>query len=162
LLDKPPDATLAELGAKFKHPTSTLDRWLDRLEFHCKKMLHASELSRSEVVEQRKVWLEQLAHLPAAKLVFGDESGANTPMTRRDGRSPVGERLVGSAPQRHYQTMTLIAAGRLKGAPAPWLFAGAMDGEMILAWVQAGLVPVLESGDIVVGDTQGGRGKGGH
>jgi len=37
LLDKHPDATLAELGAKFKHPTSTMDLWLDRLGYSCKK-----------------------------------------------------------------------------------------------------------------------------
>jgi transposase len=37
LLDKHPDATLAELGAKFKRPTSTMDLWLDRLGFSCKK-----------------------------------------------------------------------------------------------------------------------------
>jgi transposase len=37
LLDKRPDATLAELGAKFKRPTSTMDLWLDRLGFSCKK-----------------------------------------------------------------------------------------------------------------------------
>jgi len=37
LLDKHPDATLAELGAKFKHPTSTMDLWLDRLGLSCKK-----------------------------------------------------------------------------------------------------------------------------
>jgi len=37
MLDKQPDATLAELGAKFKHPTSTMDLWLARLGFSCKK-----------------------------------------------------------------------------------------------------------------------------
>ena len=93
-----------------------------------------------------------MAGLPAAKLVFVDESGANTQMTRRYGRSPVGERLVGSVPQGHYQTTTLVAAVRLKGAQAPCLFEGAMDGEMFLAWVKEGLAPELESGDIVVLD----------
>ena len=37
LLDQHPDATLAELGAKFKRPTSTLDLWLDRMGLSCKK-----------------------------------------------------------------------------------------------------------------------------
>jgi len=36
-LDKQPDATLAELGAKFKRPTSTMDLWLGRLGLSCKK-----------------------------------------------------------------------------------------------------------------------------
>ena len=37
LLARRPDATLAELGAPFKRPTSTLDLWLQRLGLSCKK-----------------------------------------------------------------------------------------------------------------------------
>ncbi|MBI1176286.1 hypothetical protein GC207_02480 [bacterium] len=37
LLAQRPDATLAELGAQFKRPTSTIDLWLNRLGWSCKK-----------------------------------------------------------------------------------------------------------------------------
>ena len=37
LLVQRPDATLAELGAPFKRPTSTMDLWLKRLGWSCKK-----------------------------------------------------------------------------------------------------------------------------
>lgn len=37
LLERRPDATLAELAAPFKRPTSTLDLWLTRLGWSCKK-----------------------------------------------------------------------------------------------------------------------------
>lgn len=37
ILAQHPDATLAELGAKFKRPTSTMDLWLGRMGFSCKK-----------------------------------------------------------------------------------------------------------------------------
>ena len=37
LLDKKPDATLAELGVKCRRPTSTIDLWLGRLGLSCKK-----------------------------------------------------------------------------------------------------------------------------
>jgi transposase len=37
VLAKQPDATLKELGAKFKRPTSTMDLWLARLGLSCKK-----------------------------------------------------------------------------------------------------------------------------
>ena len=37
LLTQRPDATLAELGASFKRPTSTMDLWLNRLGWSCKK-----------------------------------------------------------------------------------------------------------------------------
>lgn len=79
-----------------------------------------------------------------ARLVFVDESGANTKMIRLYGRSLLGQRLVDRHPQGHYQTSTLIAAVRLGGSCAPWLFEGAMDGEMFLAWVRQGLVPRLQ------------------
>lgn len=84
--------------------------------------------------------------------MFVDESGANTQMTRRYGRSPVGQRLVWRVPQGHYQTTTMIAAVRLKGPQAPWLFDGSMDGELFLAWVKTGLVPVLQPDDVVILD----------
>ena len=36
-LARRPDATLAELGAQFHRPTSTMDLWLNRLGWSCKK-----------------------------------------------------------------------------------------------------------------------------
>lgn len=37
LLARRPDATLAELGARFNRPTSTMDLWLQRLGWSCQK-----------------------------------------------------------------------------------------------------------------------------
>ena len=104
------------------------------------------------MAEQRAHWHERLATVSPARLVFVDESGANTRMTRLYGRSLIGQRLAGYHPQGHYQTSTLIAAVRLGGPCAPWLFEGAMDGEMFLAWVRQGLVPHLQPGDWVIMD----------
>jgi transposase len=86
------------------------------------------------------------------RLVFVDERGANTKMTRFYGRCPVGQRLVARVPHGHYQTSTLIAGVRLRGPCAPWLFEGAMDGEMFLAWVRQGLAPTLQPDDVVIMD----------
>ncbi|HEX7577814.1 MAG TPA: IS630 family transposase [Verrucomicrobiae bacterium] len=104
------------------------------------------------MAEQRRQWPQRLAGVSATRLVFVDESGANTQMTRRYGRSPVGQRLVCPVPQGHYQTTTMIAAVRLQGPQAPWLFDGPMDGELFLAWVKQGLVPVLQRDDVVILD----------
>lgn len=90
--------------------------------------------------------------MPADRLVFVDESGANTQLTRRCGRSPVGQRLVCRRPHGHYQTTTMIAAVRLTGPQAPWWFAGAVDGELFLAWVKQGLVGCLQPDDVVILD----------
>jgi len=104
------------------------------------------------VAVQRKAWPQRLADVSPARLVFVDESGANTQMTRRYGRSPIGQRLVCPVPQGHYQSTTLIAAVRLQGPQAPWLFGGPMDGELFLAWVKQGLVPCLQREDVVILD----------
>ena len=104
------------------------------------------------MAEKRAHWHEHLAAEPTTRLVFVDESGANTRMTRWRGRCAVGQRLVTHLPHGHYQTSTLIAAVRLAGACAPWLFAGAMDGRLFLAWVRQGLAPTLQPEDLVIMD----------
>lgn len=90
--------------------------------------------------------------MPVTPLVFADESGAHAQMTRRCGRSPMGQRLPCPVPHGHYQTTTLIAAASLRGPQAPWLFDGPMEGEWFLAWVKAGLVPGLHRNDRVIMD----------
>jgi transposase len=112
----------------------------------------AAEQNRPDVAEKRAQWHEQLAVNPAARLVFVDESGANTRMTRRGGRAAQGQRLVAHLPHGHYESSTLIAAVRLSGPCAPWLFDGAMDGEMFLAWLRQGLAPALQRDDLVIMD----------
>jgi transposase len=93
-----------------------------------------------------------LAAEPTAGLVFVDESGANTKMTRLRGRALGGTRLRARVPHGRYETRTLISAIRLEGACAPWLFQGPMDGEMFLAWMRQGLAPALRPGDVVILD----------
>lgn len=104
------------------------------------------------MAEQRARWHELLAKEPASALVFVDESGATTKLTRLRARAPEGQRAVGRIPQGHYQTTTLVAGIGLSGPRAPWLFEGAMDGEMFLAWVVQGLAPTLQKGDLVIMD----------
>ena len=104
------------------------------------------------MAEQRARWHEQLAREPVTGLVFVDESGANTQMTRWRGRALGGQRLVAHVPHGSYQTSTLISGIRWEGPCAPWLFEGPMNGEMFLAWVEQGLAPTLRAGDLVILD----------
>jgi len=106
------------------------------------------------VAESRAGLHELLATESVAALVFVDESGASTKMTRLRGRALGGQRLRARVPHGHYQTSTLISGIRLAGPCAPWLFAGPMNGEMFLAWVRQGLAPTLRPGDVVILDNR--------
>jgi transposase len=73
-------------------------------------------------------------------------------MVRLRGRSPRGERLVASVPHGHWKTLTLVAALRINGLTAPYVFDGAMDGPSFLAYVEQILVPTLRKGDTIFMD----------
>jgi transposase len=68
------------------------------------------------------------------------------------GRSPRGERCLGSAPHGHWLTTTFIAALRNDSITAPMVVDGPMNGELFLEWVRRFLCPTLSPGDIVIAD----------
>ena len=70
------------------------------------------------------------------KLVFIDETGAATNMTRSYGRAPKGCRCVDSAPLGDWQTTTFVAGLRHHQLTAPMVIDGPMDGELFLAWIE--------------------------
>ena len=75
--------------------------------------------------------------MDAARLVFLDETGLNTKMTRLYGRAPRGERLVAAVPHGHWRTSTFIAGLRQSGVIAPLV----LDGPMTGAAFRAGACP---------------------
>ncbi len=85
-------------------------------------------------------------------MVFLDETGFTTKMTRLYGRCPIGERLVSPAPHGHWKTLTFIAALRVDRIDAPWVIDGPMDGATFLTYLERCLAPTLSPGDIVVMD----------
>ena len=87
-----------------------------------------------------------------ARLVFIDETSANTKMARLYGRCARGERLVSHVPQGHWKTITLVAALRRHGMRASQTIDGAMTGKKFLAYVERCLAPTLKRRDIVAID----------
>jgi transposase len=90
--------------------------------------------------------------LDSTRLVFIDETAANTKMVRLSGRCPRGERLVGRVPHGHWKTITFVAALRHNGITAPFVLDGSMTGEIFLAYVEQYLAPTLKRKDIVIMD----------
>jgi len=104
------------------------------------------------VAAKRRIWRVAQRFIDPDRLVFIDETGASTKMTRLYGRAPHGQRVIASAPFGHWKTTTVVAALRGTGLTAPMVLDGPMTGPAFLAYVQQVLVPTLEPGDIVVLD----------
>jgi transposase len=100
----------------------------------------------------RQDWQASQPTLEVSKLVFLDETGASTNMTRAYGRAPKGQRCVASVPHGHWKTTTFIAGLRVDQITAPLVLDGPMDGPSFLAYVRQCLCPTLHPGDIVSAD----------
>jgi transposase len=86
------------------------------------------------------------------RLVFLDESGAQTHMKRLYGRTTKGTRLVDTVPGGHWRTTTIVSAIRTGGVATAMVIPGAIDAVVFRGFVEHFLVPVLRRGDIVVMD----------
>ena len=117
-----------------------------------KKSAHAAEQDRPDVLTRREAWFEGQVDLDPPRLVFIDETGANTKMARLHGRAPRGQRLRACVPHGHWKTTTFVGALRLSGMTAPMVLDGPMTGDWFLAYVEQVLAPTLHPGDIVILD----------
>ena len=86
------------------------------------------------------------------RLIFLDETGTDTGMTREYGRSLGGERLKGSTPFRRWGNRTLIAGLSCDGVVAPWLISGALDRDAFDSCIEKVLIPELDPGSVVILD----------
>jgi transposase len=86
------------------------------------------------------------------RLVFIDETGTTTKMTRLRGRSRRGQRLRATAPFGHWGTQTFIAALRCDGLTAPWIINRPMNRKIFDTYVETQLAPTLQPGDVVILD----------
>jgi transposase len=114
--------------------------------------MRAAEQDRPDVAAVRSAWADDQPKLNPDRLVFIDETGTSTNMTRLRGRAPRGERLVGKIPHGHWKTTTFVAALRSTALTAPCVIDGPMNGDAFLAYTEQILAPTLRPGDLVVLD----------
>ena len=86
------------------------------------------------------------------RLIFIDETGTTTKMTRLRGRSAKGERLNSKAPFGHWGTQTFVAGLKCDGLIAPWVVDAPMNRTIFEAYVETQLAPALKPGDVVILD----------
>lgn len=155
ILRDQPDATLEELSDRLGVDVdpSVMCRTLQRLGITRKKKVpQASERDSERVQSQRKAWSKQAADVDPKRLVFIDEMGITTKLTPHYGRAPCGERVVGSVPQRHYQSLTVLGGMRLDDEVPAMMYEGGTTTERVESFVLQHLAPTLGEGDIVVAD----------
>ncbi len=117
-----------------------------------KKSAVASE--RDE--EARGLWRWLASRFDPRRLVFVDESGFHTSMTRLRARAPKGKRAYGKVPRNRGKNTTLIAAITLEGAMGESMTVeGATDAEAFEAYVEHFLAPSVCEGQVVVLDGLG-------
>jgi transposase len=117
-----------------------------------KKSLHASERDTEANRKQREEFLARIATIPPERLIFLDESGVTTSMTRLYARNAAGERICESTPGGHWKILTILGAISLRGIVASMTIEEATDGDIFLAYVEHILCPALRPGDVVVMD----------
>jgi transposase len=117
-----------------------------------KKSLHAQERDPEANRKRREEFRERLGSIPPEQLIFLDESGVTTQMTRLWGRAPSGDRVTEATPQGHWRVLTMLGAMSLGGMVAAMTIESATDGDVFLAYLEQVLCPKLKPGDVVVMD----------
>ncbi|CAN5854584.1 hypothetical protein BH23GEM5_BH23GEM5_30300 [soil metagenome] len=103
-------------------------------------------------MQARKAFREEVEKICVEDLVFVDESGISTAMTRLYGRSPAGERAYGSVPAGHWTQVTMLGGLSLQGMIACMSIQSATDTPVFAAFTREVLVPALRPGQVVILD----------
>jgi transposase len=86
------------------------------------------------------------------RLIFLDESGVSTQMTRLYARSTGGARIHETTPDGRWKILTIIGAISTRGMIATMTIEAATDREIFLAYLDEVLCPKLRFGDVVIMD----------
>jgi hypothetical protein len=121
-----PDSTLAELRDRLSVDWAIFRVLKQKGITRKKKSRFAEERDSPRVQEQRRVFCKDLATVDVNHLVFIDETGATTALSRTYGRAPVGERVQATIPGE-WKNVTLISGLRRSGVIAPLALPGATD-----------------------------------
>jgi transposase len=90
-----------------------------------------------------------------AQVVFVDECGTHTSMTRRRARAPRGSRARGAVPRNRGAVTTLLAGLSLTGMVPAMTVEGGTDTAVFATYLKHFLLPALSPGTVVVVDNVG-------
>lgn len=116
-----------------------------------KKSLHAQERDTEENQKRRKEFVETLRSIPAEKLIFLDESGVSTQMTRLYARATGGARVAEATPQGQWKILTILGAISTRGLVASMKSKPPPTGKSFSPFWRR-FCPAVRPGDVVVMD----------
>ena len=105
-----------------------------------------------DVAEKRKNWNGLISGFKASDLVFLDESGCNTDMTRRYAYSLGGSRAVDSAPLSKPKNTTILSSFQLNGTLHYTTFSGGTTVEKFKRYLETDLLPHLDGNSVLIMD----------
>jgi transposase len=115
-----------------------------------------SKIAQERDEQARGLWRWLASHFDARRLVFVDESGFNTSMTRLRARAPKGKRAYAKVPRNRGKNTTLIASITLEGGMGESMCVeGATDARAFETYVEHFLAPSLCEGQVIVLDGLG-------
>src|SRR5271157_5296378 len=94
-----------------------------------------------ERIEQRRGTSRKVTLAVQERLIFLDESGVTTQMTRGYARAYGGQRVAEATPQGHWKILTILSALSLRGLLATMTIEEPTDGDIFLAYVEQVLCP---------------------
>jgi len=100
----------------------------------------------------REAFRTVLATRKAEDLVFVDESGVTTKLTRLYGRAPKGQRVPEAVPHGRWQVTTILGALGATGMQASMTVETSTDADIFQVFVEHVLGPTLRAGQVVVMD----------
>ena len=117
-----------------------------------KKSLHAVERDTETNRKRREEFVAKIRKIAPDRLIFLDESGVTTSMTRLYARASGGGRICEGTPDGRWKILTILGALSTRGMIATMTIEEATDGDIFLAYLDHCLCPQLRAGDVVVMD----------
>ena len=105
-----------------------------------------------DVRDKRENRTESISNYDKERIVFLDESGVNTNMTRIYGRSLGGARSVDKAPLNTPVNTTILSSIRINGETSYTTYSGGTTKDKFVEYLKNVLIPSLHEGDIIVMD----------
>ena len=103
--------------------------------------------------QKRQAFDEEMSALaPEVDVVYVDESGVNSHMSREYGRSPKGERVFLPRPGRKFKKENVVAGLCNNKIICPTKYAWNTTAEWFLEWFEWFLCPLLLAGSVIVMD----------